>query len=78
MRMRAKSTVYDTVVIAEQSGQHRPIEIFTFGPHRFDVRAYRYIRVDWESERVYGNNTGTDELWVVLTPLPPPPLADRP
>ena len=68
--MYAKSVVYDKQRIAEQTGQSSPIEVFNFGPRKYDVRAYRYIRVDWEAERVYGNNTGTDELWVVLEPLP--------
>jgi hypothetical protein len=67
--MYAKSVVYDKERIAEQNGLPGPVEVFTFGPRKYDVRAYRFIRVEWETERVFGNNTGTDELWVVLTPI---------
>jgi hypothetical protein len=68
--MFAKSVVYDKQRIAEQQGLTEPITTFNFGSLKFDVSAYRYIRVDWEAETVSGSNTDTDEDWTLLTPLP--------
>ena len=67
--MFAKSVVYDKQRIAEQQGLAEPITTFNFGRLKYDVSAYRYIRVDWEAETVSGSNTDTDEDWTLLTPL---------
>ncbi len=71
--MFAKSVVYDKERIAEQQGLTEPITVFNFGPRRFDVSAYRYIRVEWEAEAVFGSNTDTDDDWHRLAPLPAAP-----
>jgi hypothetical protein len=69
--MYAKSVVYDKERIAAQNGLPGPIEVFTFGPRRYDVRAFRYIRVEWEMEQVFGSNSDVEpSVWVRLSPLP--------
>lgn len=70
--MFAKSVVYDKQRIAEEQGLTEPITVFNFGSRKYDVRAYRYIRVDWVTEQVAGSNTDTDDDWHPLPAAPSP------
>ena len=69
--MYAKFTDYDKAHLAEQARQRGPIEVFTFGTRRDDVRTDRYIRMDGERERVCAHNTATGEVWGVPAPIVP-------
>jgi hypothetical protein len=75
--MFAKSVVYDKQRWSEEQGLTEPITVFNFGRRKFDVRAYRYIRVEWESERVFGSNTDTEAEadWQLLPAMELPPEA---
>lgn len=65
--MFAKSTVYDKLQWEAENPAAGPLLRFNFGSRQYDVSPYRYIRVDWENERVAGSNTDTPDDW---RPLP--------
>ncbi len=70
--MFAKSTVYDKEQWAAENPAAVPLTHFNFGRRQYDVSQYRYIRVDWETERVAGSHTDTPGDWHPLTALEPP------